>query len=44
MFLHIELRTKVADRYAVVSSSAAPATQRRLHLHGLQMVILPMKI
>jgi hypothetical protein len=44
MSLYIELRTKVAGRYAGVSSGAAPATQRRLHLHGLQMVILPMKI
>jgi hypothetical protein len=35
---------KVIGPFAGVTSGAALAIQRRLHLHGLQMVILPMKI
>ena len=35
--------SKVIGRYAGAASGAAVAIKRRLHLHGPQMVILPMK-
>jgi hypothetical protein len=44
MSLYTELPTKVIGPYAGVTCGTALAIQRRLHLHGLQMVILPMRI
>jgi hypothetical protein len=44
MSLYTELRTKVIGAYAGVTSGAALAIRRHPHLHGLQMVILPMTI